>query len=151
MNTVQTICGGIPRDKVRTVPTVRDGIKIDRYPGDGITREEHVGRILGGMPDIESRFIRYEPGNGTRFDLLIIPLSGFHPNDSGFVVVLDNFGKSLRAALGGAEHWTYLREKLGIALPDCIALAELFEYLTTQENKFCGLDSLIDKEGTEGE
>lgn len=149
MNTVQTVCGGVSRSEVRTVPTVRDGIKIDRSQ-DGTTKEEYVGRIIGGMVHHQVRFVKYEPGNGTRYELFIIPIEDIHPNDKGFLVVLDNFGRSMRARLLGTEHWGYIEEKLKVTRPSAIALAELFEYLGTQKNDHYGLDKLIDKEGTEG-
>lgn len=136
---------GIDVGEIRTKPTVRDGIKFDRSM-DGLTPEERIGRIIGGMADQKVRFLVYEPGNGTRYDLVIIPLADLYPdpNVDQYLVVLENFGKSMRAMLGGSEHWTYIKSKLGVTTATALTLAELFEYLTTGKNERYGLDKLAD-------
>lgn len=133
--------------EIRTKPTVRDGIMIDRSV-DGLTPEERVGRIIGGMPNQKARYIKYEPGNGTRYDLVIVPLNELMPNKEGttqYLVVLENFGRSMRARLGGCEHWGYIEEKLKVTRPSAYALAELFEYLTTGANAHYGMEKLMEE------
>lgn len=135
---------GIDIDQIRTKNTVQDGIKRD-VAHDWLTPEERTARIIGGLRDLRVRYVIYEPGNGTRYELVIVPLAELTGDGTRqYLVTLMNFGKSMRAGLGGEEHPSFIKEKLEVSNASAIALAELFEYLTTGKNVRYGLDQQYD-------
>ena len=153
MNDIRTICGGIPVDEVRSKSTVQDGIVIDRLSSHQ-TPEDRVGRIIGGMPAHDAvRFIRYEPGNGTRYNLYFFPLKCLNPEvqEGQFEVVWDSGDGGGRAARfiilpDRTPHPSYIAEKLHTTRADSISLAELFEHLALGRNKFYGINDWVEKE-----
>jgi hypothetical protein len=110
------------RDELRTKPSIRDGISSDLTNG-GI------------------RAVEYQPGNGSRYSLVLSDLS-FMPTTSravkppnGTVLVwCANFGKGwLTENYGSAPvHFTSVREKLGCSITDAVVLAELIGYLLSR-------------------
>lgn len=132
-----TICGGIPVMEVRTKPSVKDGIATD-FSVNGI------------------RHILYQPGNGTRYSMLLFSLDGLkvagREDSLGvYQIVLLDHGKgggnssiSFNAKLGrNVPHPSYVREKLGKSMADCLALVELFEYLGEGKNELYGIDNWL--------
>lgn len=113
----------VRRESVRTKPSVKDGIFKMIRRGDVL----HV---------------EYEPGNATRYDVLLVPCTGLavtgtysgdEPEESrgsGFQVValLNLTGKAYPMSL--TAHWTYLSEKLNLQPPDAMAMAELLRFLS---------------------
>lgn len=111
---------------VRTKPSVKDGI-VSEVVRDGVRR------------------LKYEPGNGWSYNMIIVPLAGLgvpgtgdgeeNPTKRVEVVLLDwgvkpgNSSVSFNIELGAGTHPTYIREKLGVGLNHAVALAELFEVL----------------------
>ena len=154
MGDIQTI-QGIPVDSIRRVP-IKEGIKIDRTDLS-YSPEDKAGRIIGGMPLGGVRFIRYEPGNGTRYDLYFFSLEPFKPYGKianatqQFVMLHDNGGeggRSARIPLHGVVDPSYLREKLSCSETDSLVLSELTEFLFTGMNRHYGLDIWIERENS---
>lgn len=100
---------------VRTKPTVKAGISKD-------------SRWTGG-----ARFIQYEPGNGTRYDVLFTKMPGSrkHLYRDFIVASFLNHRKPsfLLPPWEGVLHWRYFSEKTGFGEADAKALTELVAHV----------------------
>jgi len=98
----------------RTKPSVQDGISKDVRVG-------------------ETRHVQYAPGNGTRYDLLLVPCKGLGiagtENGEGYTLVALLNGTCRSYPFMKETHWAYVGEKLGLREPDAQLIAELLEYL----------------------
>ena len=114
----------------RTKPTVEAGITINESNGD-------------------INFVEYQPGNGTRYQLLIVDTTklGEKANfalgaDGGAVVVSFPLGgyKTITLCLGGGYlSRDYVAEKIGSSsLSDVAVLTELLAYLTDRRAESAG-------------
>jgi len=84
------------------------------------------------------RFVEFCPGNGTRYQLVIVPLTskamagaiGASTERCTYLVSKVN-GKTAVMTVGGSDfiHYNYVMEKLGCGLPDAVVIAELLGYL----------------------
>lgn len=72
----------------------------------------------------ECVYVRYEPGNGTRYEVVF---SCYVTQDGGQVLMtIVNMGKSMIiASKMGLYSLDYMHEKLGLGLGDCYALIPL--------------------------
>ena len=109
---------------LRTNPSVDGGISLESRAGDG------------------TRTVVYQPGNGTRYVLVITDLSelpgeakaelGHGGNVPGLFMITRMVrwgGKSMLVA--GPIHWKEVREaKLATGVSDAVVLAEVIGYLT---------------------
>jgi hypothetical protein len=79
---------------------------------------------------VEARYVVYEPGNDTRYEVLFTQVGTLdtvdrYPND--VVVTVVNFRKAMLLSRGrGYLDWTYVAEKLDIGEGDARPLARLF-------------------------
>lgn len=107
---------------IRTKATVEEGIRV---------RQEMEGRL----------FVSYEPGNGTRYLLLLTKLDGFSESVTELIgvgpkcwsVTLLNREPHPLVFIsdnGQLLHWSYVSEKLGLRIPDAVVVAELIGHLT---------------------
>lgn len=87
--------------------------------------------ILSDIRSGENRHVVYAPGNGTRYDLLLVPCKGLNvagADESAQMVVMLN-GLCRAYSFSGYAHWSYVGEKLGMNKPDAMVISELLEYL----------------------
>ncbi len=106
----------IPLNEVRTKPTVAEGILRDYTQGTSV------------------RYVDYAPGNGTRYEIVLVSLSEEIGQrvcgSSGTMIVLANHGrKALFLSDKGFIHWSYVKEKSDLGVPDAVAVAELLGVL----------------------
>ena len=122
---------------IRTKATVREGIVLDQETGYPYTR-----------------VVEYQPGNGTRYVLVITrvatPTSRAEVRDvfgtgderDTFLVAKLSAGAGRAMLVGGVDHFLHfdsVQEKLGVGLSDAVVLAELignllgFPHMTCEE------------------
>lgn len=79
----------------------------------------------------------YQPGTGTRYDVMFVPLKGFNVSGTGdkepggsqyWLVSLLNLSYRCYPCTQGA-HWSYLAEKLGVSEVTARALEELLNFV----------------------
>jgi len=107
------------RQEMRTKPSVEAGIKSDSTDG-------------------RARVVDYQPGNGTRYVLVLTSLSG-HPSqekvltreDQCALVWVQNFKRGWIAGFGGTNlvHYSDIQKHLGCSIMDAVSLAEIIGFL----------------------
>jgi hypothetical protein len=121
---------------IRTKATVQEGIVLDQETG-----YFHYTRV-----------VEYQPGNGTRYVLVITrvatPTSRAEVRDvfgtgderDTFLVVKLNAGQGTAMLVGGVDHFLHfnsVQEKLGVGLSDAVVLAELIGTLLNMKHLTC--------------
>lgn len=89
-----------------------------------------VDSIKSMIPCGNATTLVYEPGNGTRYEIVLTDLRAM---GEGYIVSLltTSPGTCMRVAdSGGYITATYVRSKLGVGLGDAVILAELIAHLT---------------------
>lgn len=121
---------------IRTKATVREGIVLDESVG-----EPH-----------DTRIVEYQPGNGTRYVLVITELAGPYTDErvryalgtgnerATHLVAKLNAGAGTAMLVGGVDHflhYTSVMEKLGVGISDAVVLAELLGELLNLRHMTC--------------
>lgn len=124
---------------LRSHQSVREGIvAVDKTTG------VHPEWRINEYVDDEPRIVVYEPGNGTRYEILVTGL----PHDAGdligcqegslLVAWLNDVNKCMILAPAGFLHYTYVMEKMHIrSIVDAVVLTELLGYLTSRPCTTC--------------
>lgn len=101
------------------------------------TVEEGIVKFGLGERQIESaiQYVEYEPGNGTRYRLLIVNLKGTGldegPYRNGWIVTYLNSMRSMIVVDDrGLLHFKHVMEKLQCGIADAVCLAEIIGYCT---------------------
>ena len=83
-------------------------------------------------PPIHSHSIQlqWEPGNGTRYDLMVTALGQAfmgHSHQDTFLVTASNIAKpvSFITSRGGFLHYSYVEEKTGLGIQDACVVTEM--------------------------
>ncbi len=79
--------------------------------------------FIAGAP---TRRFLYEPGNGTRYNIVVCP----YPNTTGrsrWVFVLADFPRGVSVTADHALHFSYIQEKTGLGEVDAQAFAAFLE------------------------
>lgn len=116
------------RKELRTKPDVGSGLLVD---------ERSEG----------SRLVSYEPGNETRYSLVLTALSTFRKaryvlgTEAATLVYVSNYGRSMILPEGETIHHHVIQEKMRCSVFDAVVLAELLGHLT--DEKCTTVDSFI--------
>ena len=101
---------------------------------DGRTRPSIRSGIVSSEIDDNVECIVYEPGNGTRYELVFVQMSdavlrmiGYRPS-SVMVTLVNIRGKTMFATKGAFLHPGYVKEKMDIGISDAYVLAEIISY-----------------------
>jgi len=113
--------------ELRNKPTVADGIVYHK--------SNH------GEPGPHSELVEYQPGNGTRYLLLITSVRTIEGAEAKLglqynsVIVTDMLhSRTMVLAPEGFLHWQYVKEKMELrSIPDAVVLAELLGHITGRE------------------
>ena len=127
---------------IRTKARVRDGIVLER------------------LLDTGTRVVEYQPGNGTRYVLVITRLTqpqstaelrnalGTGDERDTYLVAKLNAGRGTAILVGGVDHFLHYRtvaEKLGVGLSDAVVLAELIGELLGMLHLTCAEFEALDE------
>jgi hypothetical protein len=90
------------------------------------------------------RVVDYQPGNGTRYTLIItrvhesqaLGILGFPEDEGCYHVYLMGVGTLLLSPYG-LLHWNYVREKLHCGVADAVVLAEFLGHLLGRPHVTC--------------
>ena len=115
---------------LRTKPTVEAGI-------------HHREKLEDGRDVVE-----YTPGDGTRYLVIISPLTGFSDQTRSKVGISENsvivtlasnpgFPTSMVTHRGAFVHYSHVQERLGTTLASSVTLAELLAYLLDGNSFSC--------------
>jgi hypothetical protein len=90
--------------------------------------------IRNRMSTQEVDYLDYQPGNGTRYPMVITAINDLMAEkldmgSPGHMVTLVNSLKSVFLAEGVFLHWSYLADKLDLHTPDAVAVAEILGHL----------------------
>jgi len=106
----------------RTKSTIEESITRDHRLADG------------------ARLVEYQPGNGTRYILLVNRVEGPSgarellslPDVGGWIIsrLIGHQTSVLVHSAGGTMHWSYVMEKFRCGRADAVVLAELIGHLT---------------------
>jgi len=101
------------RKDLRTEPNVESGIKVNDTDGS-------------------VRLIAYEPGNGTRYSVVLACLESLKKAEyvlgGSILIHVTNFGRGFILPEGKIHHH-FVQEKLRCSIFDAVVLAELLGYL----------------------
>lgn len=94
-----------------------------------------------------SRLVEYQPGNGTRYLMMVTDLRGSLParqwlglgseTSSGWVITRLDSPASMVISGQMFLHWSYVADKLRVNKADAVVLAELIGYLTGTATMSC--------------
>ena len=109
------------RKELRTKPDVASGILVDEGAGD-------------------VRIVTYEPGNGTRYSVVLTNLGGLRKADyvlgpgSATLAYVSNHGRAIVLERGRAIDYHRVQEVMRCSIFDAVVLAELLGHLTGVEH-----------------
>jgi hypothetical protein len=103
----------------------------------GIVTDLPKGSVIGPV-----RFVDYQPGNGTRYNLVFTNINGTDEvgNNNGWLVTWLN-SHDLKAMVvtdsGQLLHFSYVMEKMRACASDAVCLAEIIGYCTGRSYITC--------------